>query len=125
MLSGLIEGILLFDELKQPVDDYNLLEGFFEGYFGELSSEEKEISKQIWERMLMFVMNKLLKTKKSDLIHLVYDFCETERDKSYFDMYQPFIKKLNRSLSLSKEENAKIVAAFLKQKESIRDLHKM
>lgn len=126
MLSGLLEGIVLFEKENKMVDDFNLIEGFYEGYFGELSSQAKDNVKSMWERFLMFAGNTILKSSPSRHIHLAYDFCEQEREKSYFDIFSYFankITKLKPEFSLTQEKHSKIISKFLKQKETIDKLH--
>ena len=125
ILSGLIDGIILFEKLNQQVDDYNFIEGFYKGYFGDLSAEAKADSKTIWRRMLMFAMNEVLRAAKKDHIHLAYDFCEQERCNSYLNIY-PYLKdkiqKKKPDFDLSEESHKKIIENFLKQRADLEKI---
>ena len=128
LLSGLAEGVILFDELSQPVTGYNPVLAFFEGYFGNLSDETKEEAKSIWERMLMLEMNKILNTGKDKIIHIVYDFCEFERNKSYMNLFDQVKEKTHfkySDFSLSKDKHREIMAKYFIKLQNFASQHKM
>jgi len=128
MLTGLADGVLLFDEMKQETDKYNFVESFYEGYFGELDNGLIENSKNIWDRILMFYSNKVIAKEQKEHIHLVHDFCEFEREQSFNDMFNPMFNKIKTkrdNFSLAKDSHKRIISAFLKQKDDITKLHKM
>ncbi|MBN1494281.1 hypothetical protein JW911_00925 [Candidatus Peregrinibacteria bacterium] len=128
MLSGLAEGIILFEEMKQETDGYNFIESFYQGYFGILDDDLKENANTLWERILMFYANKVLTKDQKKHIHLVYDFCEFERENSYIEIFNPLFAKIKNKridFTLEKSRHEKIVSAFLKQKSDITKLHKM
>lgn len=123
MLSGLLDGIMLFDKEKEPVDDYNLIEAYFDGYFNEKSEEKKKITKEMWERLLLFTTNTIFASPSNKQFHLVHTFCDQEREKSYFDIYGLLKTKFcntNQELILSHELHTSIINRFLKQKQDLQ-----
>lgn len=128
LLSGLAEGFVLFKELHESIDGYNIAEAFFEGYFGELSSEEREKVKYLWHKICLFVINELLLAPKNRHIHLAYDFCEKERNRSYIEIY-PLMKekiiKARPEFKLSKEKHEDIIKRFLEKRKALQRLHSM
>lgn len=126
MLSGLAEGMVLFEKLNESVDDYNILKGFFKGYFGELSSEQKEKAESLWHRTCLFTANKILPAKRRDHIHLAHAFCETERNNSYIEIYSALTEKIKKSrpeFDLSKDKHEGIIKRFLEKRKSLEKLH--
>jgi hypothetical protein len=127
MLSGLIEGLVLFEKLDKSPDDYNILEGFYEGYFGSLNKQEKDIVDKLWQETCLFALNKVIKAAKKDRIHLVYNFCETKRNKSYYDIFDSLtnkLKKSNTNLNLDKNKHKQIIDRFLEKRKELEKLHK-
>ncbi len=124
LLSGIIEGITLFAKLNQPVDDYNLIEGLFAGYFGKDNEVSIQDAKNIWNRTLEFALNKLLRAPKKDRFNLAYDFCEKERRRSYIDAYRyaktSTIKKY-KSFDLTPEKHAQIIGKLFEQRMSLEN----
>ena len=127
LLSGLSHGVILFEELSQPYEDYNPVKAYFEGYFGNLSDKSNTEAKEIWERIIMLIMNKVINNNPDKVIHIVYDFCEFERKKSYIDMLDQMKEKINkkyRPLILEKDKHKEIIENFYKKLEIFLNSHK-
>jgi len=126
MLNGYIEGVLLFEEQNMNFEEHNLVRSFFEGYFGELNNDLKFSVKTLWKRLLIISAEQILKADKKDKLAIAHDFCETERDASYIDLF-PFlkdkIKEKRPNFDLSKKNHEKIINKFLKQKTEISKAH--
>lgn len=122
LLSGLVEGSTLFSKIDQPLNDFNIIEGFYEGYFHKLSDAADKHSKLMWERLLAYASNQLATARQDQKFHLVYDFCEREREKSFMDMLPYLSEKLSFEISEDKHKN--IIAAFLEQRKSLEKLKK-
>ncbi len=120
LLNGIVEGVALFEKLNQPVDDYNLIEGFFGGYFGSDNEVARQDAKNIWNRMLTFSLNTLLKSSRKEQFHLAYDFCEKERKKSYIDAYRYLKNNVatihKNPLTLTPEKHATIITNLFAQR---------
>jgi len=114
LLSGIVDGLVLFAKLGQTIDDYNLIEGFFAGYFGEENEVAKQDAKNIWNRLIDFALNKIIPTSRKDQFNLAYDFCEKERQKSYIDSYRYFKKRMN--LDITPEKHAIIITNLITQR---------
>ncbi len=117
MLSGLIEGAPLFSKIDQPVDDFNIIEGFYKGYFNKLSDTAKEHAKLMWERLIIHTSNQILNSPLDKRFHLVYDFCEKEREKSFINVLPYLSKKL--SFDIDEEKHKKIISAFIDQRKAL------
>ena len=52
-------GVPLFQELNKQIDEFNIIRGFFEGYFGELPKEAEYQIKAMWKRLILVVINNL------------------------------------------------------------------
>lgn len=126
MLSGYIEGVYLFQDQNMNFEEHNILRGFFEGYFGEISDDLNFIVKSLWKRLLIISAEQLLKAEKKDHLSLVHGFCEQERELNYLDIF-PYLKEKIKAkkpeFELSKTEHAKIIEKFLKQKIEISKEH--
>jgi hypothetical protein len=123
LLSGLAEGVTLFEKINQPIDDFNIIEGFYKGYFGKSSELTKKHAKSIWERLLTFTANNLLSLPQDKQFHLVYDFCEQERDRSYIDVFSYFKEKIQKKrpkFELTQKEHESVIIKLLKQKKELQ-----
>jgi len=124
LLNGIVDGVVLFERLNQPIDDYNLIEGFFAGYFGENNEVAKQDAKNIWNRTLEFSLNKLMKASRKEQFNLAYDFCEKERKKSYIDTYRYLKNKVHsiyNDLELTPEKHANIIAKLFTQRMTLQN----
>ncbi|MFC1656001.1 hypothetical protein ACFL3C_03970 [Patescibacteria group bacterium] len=117
MLSGLIEGADLFSKIDQPLNDFNIVEGFYEGYFHKLSDAAKEHAKSTWERLITYASNQLLNSPLEKRFNMVYDFCEKEREESFINA-MPYLSK-KYSFEIDKEKHKKIISAFIDQRKSL------
>ncbi|MFC1599547.1 hypothetical protein ACFL3T_00785 [Patescibacteria group bacterium] len=126
LLNGLMYGIPLFKDLDKQIDEFNILRGFFEGYFGELSKEAVYYVKSMWKRLVLVAVNNLIEADTKDHLGIVYSFCENERGQSYLDIF-PFLKeKINKTrpdFDMKFEEHEKIVSKFLQQKIKLSKEH--
>lgn len=125
LLSGIIDGVLLFEKLNQPIDDYNIVEGFFAGYFGKENEVAKQDAKNIWNRVLEFSLNKLMKASRKDQFHLAYDFCEEERQKSYIDTYRYFknkVESIYNKFEVTPEKHAQIISNLFEQRLTLQNV---
>jgi hypothetical protein len=122
LLSGLVDGLVLFEKLNKSIDDYNPIEGFFSGYFGQENEVAKQDAKNIWNRTIEFALDKLLKAPRKDQFNMVYDFCEQERKRSYIDAHRYFrnnVKTMFPNFELTPEKHAKIIENLFKQRLSL------
>lgn len=122
LLSGLSKGVTLFEEINQPIDDFNIIEGFYDGYFQNSSELVKKHSKAIWERLLVFAANNFSNAKESDQLLLSYNFCEQERDKSYMDIFTYLNEKIKQKRSefmLTQKTHQEIIAKLFNQKKDL------
>lgn len=119
LLNGLMYGIPLFKDLNKQIDEFNIVRGFFEGYFGELSDTALYNAKALWKRLILVSVNNLIDTDPSGHLGIVYSFCEKEREQSYLDLF-PYlkdkIKQKRPDFDFSFENHEKIISKFLNQK---------
>jgi len=118
LLSGIIDGLVLFAKSNQSEDNYNLLEGFFSGYFGEDNEVAKQDAKNIWNRLIKFALNELIPSARKNQLKLAYDFCEKERQKSYIDSYRYLKNKMKPNLT--PEKHATIIARLFEQRLTLK-----
>lgn len=119
MLSGLIEGSTLFSKIDQPLNDFNIIEGFYEGYFHELTDIAQIHAKSIWERVIAYASNRMLEAPRDKLFHLVYDFCEREREESFINALPYLSKKF--SFKIDEDKHKKIISALIEQRKSLEN----
>ncbi|MBA4337070.1 hypothetical protein C0416_04860 [bacterium] len=122
LLSGLLDGIVLFEKSNQPADNYNPIEGFFSGYFGYDNEVAKQDAKNIWNRTIEFALDKLMKAPRKDQFNMAYNFCEQERKRSYIDTYRYLkndVKTMFPNFELTPEKHAKIIGDLFEQRLSL------
>ncbi|MFC1810887.1 hypothetical protein ACFLZH_05285 [Patescibacteria group bacterium] len=126
MLNGLIDGLSLFEKENRQIDEFNIIKGFFEGYFGELNHSLDFDVKSLWKRILLTSNNQLLDADHKDKLSITHLFCEHEREQSYLDIF-PYLKdKIKQSrpdFDLTQENHTEIINKFLKQKTEISKAH--
>lgn len=119
LLNGLIHGIPLFQELDKQIDEFNIIKGFFEGYFGELSKDVLYNAKAMWKKLILLSINHLIEADQTDQLGMVHSFCEAEKEQSFIDLF-PHLKAkvsiIRPDFNLSAEEHEKIIKRFLDQK---------
>jgi len=126
LLNGLMYGIPLFKDLNKQIDEFNVVKGLYEGYFGELSKDAEYYVKALWKRLVLAAVNSLIDTDQKEHLPIVYAFCENEREQSYLDLF-PFLKeKINKvrpDFDMKFEEHEKIIKKFLNQKTELSKEH--
>jgi hypothetical protein len=126
MLSGYIEGVHLFQDQNMNFEQHNILRGFFEGYFGEISDDLNFIITSMWKRLLIISAEQLIKAEQKDHLAIAHNFCEQEREVNYLDIF-PYLKEKIKTkkpkFELSKTEHAKIIEKLLNQKSQLSKEH--